>query len=54
MNKDYNKIMKEQIKNLPKNKKLLLHVCCAPCTSAVLERVKDSYVLKTKSKGEAK
>jgi len=41
MNKDYNKIMKEQIKNLPKNKKLLLHVCCAPCTSAVLERVKD-------------
>ena len=32
--------MKEQIKNLTANKKLLLHVCCAPCTSAVLEKVK--------------
>lgn len=27
------------VKNLDKKKKLLLHACCAPCSSSVLERV---------------
>ena len=32
---DYNKLMKE----IPKRGKLLLHVCCAPCSSSVLPRL---------------
>ena len=38
---DYNKLMKEQIKNIDNNKKILLHVCCAPCSSAVVEKLKN-------------
>lgn len=36
---DYNKLMKEEIKQLTTKPKLLLHVCCAPCSSAVIERL---------------
>lgn len=36
---DYNKLMKEEIKNLATKPKLLLHVCCAPCSSACLDRL---------------
>lgn len=41
MNKpDYNRLMLDKIsKN--KGKRLLLHCCCAPCSSACLERLKD-------------
>ena len=40
---DYNKLMKEEMSSIPKGKKLLLHACCAPCSSAVLERLHDVF-----------
>lgn len=40
MNKDYNKEMKTEISTIATQQKLLLHVCCAPCTSACLDRLK--------------
>lgn len=33
----------ETIKNLEGRKTLLLHSCCAPCSSSVLERLKDYF-----------
>lgn len=38
----YDKLMQEQIKSAA-GKKLLLHCCCAPCSSACLERLKDVF-----------
>lgn len=35
--------MQEQIKELDGKKRLLLHCCCAPCSSACLERLKDYF-----------
>ena len=35
--------MEEKIKGLPKKGKLLLHCCCAPCSSACLERLKEFF-----------
>lgn len=44
MNKvNYDKKMQAQIKDLPKGTKLLLHSCCAPCSSACLERLHDFF-----------
>lgn len=45
MNKtDYNKLMFEKIKSLGGARaKLLMHACCAPCSTACLERVKDYF-----------
>ncbi len=45
MNKiDYNKLMNDEIMNLKGVKpKLLLHACCAPCSSAVLERLAKHF-----------
>jgi predicted adenine nucleotide alpha hydrolase (AANH) superfamily ATPase len=47
MNKvDYNKLMKEQIKGIKALKQkptLLLHVCCAPCSTTCIERLKDVF-----------
>lgn len=41
-NPDYNKKMFEEIeKGGAKGKKLLMHACCAPCSTACLERLKD-------------
>lgn len=40
MKKDYNQIMKETISSFATRPKLLLHVCCAPCSSACLDRLK--------------
>ena len=42
---NYQRVMEEEIekiKNLPSKPTLLLHACCAPCTSAVLEYL-DKY-----------
>lgn len=36
---DYNKIMKDEISSFGEKPKLLLHCCCAPCSSAVIERI---------------
>lgn len=44
MKQDYNGLMEEQILSLGgKKPRLLLHSCCAPCTSSVLERLYESF-----------
>ncbi len=44
MNKiDYEKLREEQLKNETLNKKLLLHSCCAPCSSGVIDRLVDFF-----------
>lgn len=40
---NYYLIMEEMLKNLPKNKKILLHSCCAPCSSHVITLLKDYF-----------
>lgn len=40
---NYDKLMEEKIKGLPQKGKLLLHCCCAPCSSACLERLKEFF-----------
>ena len=43
MNINYNEEMKKIIKELNGNNKLLLHSCCGPCSTAVIERLKDYF-----------
>ncbi|MBQ9795799.1 MAG: epoxyqueuosine reductase QueH [Clostridia bacterium] len=40
---DYNKLMQEEISSFGKKPKLLLHCCCAPCSSAVIECIKNYF-----------
>ncbi len=40
---DYNAKMKQQISKLSSKPKLLLHVCCAPCCSGVLPKLKEFF-----------
>lgn len=41
---NYNQLMEEEIKKIGKDyPTLLLHVCCAPCSSAVLERLGKTF-----------
>ena len=40
---DYNKLMHEEISSFGEKPKLLLHCCCAPCSSAVIERIKEFF-----------
>ena len=40
---DYNKLMQKEISSFGKKPKLLLHCCCAPCSSAVIERIKEFF-----------
>ncbi len=40
---DYNALMEQTIKNFPKKKTILLHSCCGPCSTAVIERLKDYF-----------
>jgi len=40
---NYDLKMKEQIEKTPIGSSLLLHVCCAPCSSAVLERLGEFF-----------
>ena len=45
---NYNQLMEGVIADLNKNEKrakLLLHSCCAPCSSACIERLKDAFDL---------
>lgn len=42
---NYNELMKEEIKKIPEGTKLLLHACCAPCSSACLERVANFFAV---------
>ena len=43
MKENYNEIMKNTIKTVEKGKKLLLHSCCGPCSTAVIEKLKDFF-----------
>lgn len=43
MKVDYNKIMQQEISSFGNKPKLLLHCCCAPCSSAVIERIKQYF-----------
>lgn len=40
---DYNKIMQEEISSFGGKPKLLLHCCCAPCSSAVIEKISKFF-----------
>lgn len=40
---NYDKVMQEQMENIQEGTNLLLHACCAPCSSAVLERLADFF-----------
>lgn len=40
---NYDLEMERQISNLEEGSKLLLHACCAPCSSAVLERLGNFF-----------
>ena len=42
-NRNFDKLMLEEIAALKGTKTLLLHCCCAPCSSACLERLKDYF-----------
>jgi len=43
MKTDYNKLMQKEISSFGSKPKLLLHCCCAPCSSAVIERIKEFF-----------
>ena len=46
MNKiDYNKIMNDEISTFILKPTLLLHSCCAPCSSSVLQRLKQHFCI---------
>lgn len=40
---DYNKLMHKEISSFGDKPKLLLHCCCAPCSSAVIEKLKQYF-----------
>lgn len=40
---DYNKLMHDEISSFGDKPKLLLHCCCAPCSSAVIEKLKQYF-----------
>ena len=40
---NYDKLMEEQISTSNEGSTLLLHTCCAPCSSAVLERLSNFF-----------
>lgn len=44
MNKvDYEKLRARQLEEMGRGKKLLLHACCAPCSTACLERLTGDF-----------
>lgn len=40
---NYDLEMEKQIESIPEGSSLLLHACCAPCSSAVLERLANYF-----------
>ena len=40
---NYDLEMEKQIEEVSNKNKLLLHACCAPCSSAVLERISKYF-----------
>ena len=43
--RNYDKEMISIMRNVEKGTPLLLHSCCAPCSSACLERLKDTFAI---------
>lgn len=43
MKTDYNKLMHQEIASFGFKPRLVLHCCCAPCSSAVIEKLKDYF-----------
>ena len=43
MKRNYELLMQEQLKSIPKGTTLLIQSCCAPCSSACLERLKEHF-----------
>lgn len=43
MNENYNNKMQDIINNLTGRKKLLLHSCCAPCSTSCIERLTNYF-----------
>ena len=43
MKRNYDQEMLQEIQRAGAGKRLLLHSCCAPCSSACLERLKDAF-----------
>jgi predicted adenine nucleotide alpha hydrolase (AANH) superfamily ATPase len=43
MKRNYELLMAEQLKGIEKGTRLLLHSCCAPCSSTCLERLKEHF-----------
>ncbi len=42
-NVNFDKEMEKVVSNLEKKKKLLLHACCAPCSTACIERLSSAF-----------
>ena len=40
---NYDLEMEKQMKEIREGEKLLLHACCAPCSSAVLEKIGNFF-----------
>ncbi|MCI8460034.1 MAG: epoxyqueuosine reductase QueH [Bacilli bacterium] len=40
---NYDILMEKQMENIEEGTELLLHACCAPCSSAVLERIANHF-----------
>ena len=43
MKRNFELLMQGQLKNIEKGTRLLLHSCCAPCSSTCLERLKEYF-----------
>ena len=43
MKRNFELLMMEQLKGVEKGTRLLLHSCCAPCSSTCLERLKEYF-----------
>ncbi len=43
MKRNYDKEMTQTLETIERGTRLLLHSCCAPCSSACLERLKDFF-----------
>ena len=45
MNVNYDNVFKDIIKNIKGTPRVLLHSCCAPCSSQVLTRLSDYFLV---------
>lgn len=43
MKRNFDQLMTEQMRSIEKGTRLLLHSCCAPCSSACLERLSEHF-----------